>query len=36
MAILNFFPLFGLFLGGYYGLYVLGIFPQQLHQQLVS
>ena len=36
MSILNFFPLFGLFLGGYYGLYVLGIFPQQLNLQLFS
>ena len=34
MAFLNFFPLFGFFLGGYYGLYLLGIFPQQLNHQL--
>ncbi len=36
MAILNFFPLFGFFWGGYYALYLAGIFPQQLNLQLFS
>lgn len=36
MAILNFFPLFGFFLGGYYALYILGIFPQKLNHALFS
>ena len=36
MALLNFFPLFGFFLGGYYSLYVAGIFPQQLNHPLFS
>ena len=36
MSVLSFFPLFGFFLGGYYALYLVGIFPQYLNQQLFS
>lgn len=36
MAILNFLPLFGFFWLGYFVLYVLGIFPQQLNHPLFS
>ena len=36
MAILSLFPLFGFFLVGYYVLYLVGIFPEQLNHQVLS
>ena len=36
MAILSLFPLFGFFLIGYYVLYLVGIFPEELNHQVFS
>ncbi|RVU85559.1 hypothetical protein EOL70_06310 [Leucothrix sargassi] len=36
MAVLSMFPLFGFFLVGYYVLFLVGIFPEQLNRQLFS
>ena len=36
MAILSFFPLFGFFLVGYYVLFLIGIFPEELNRTVFS
>lgn len=36
MAILSLFPLFGFFLVGYYVLFLVGIFPEELNRQMFS
>jgi len=36
MAILSFFPLFGFFLIGYYVLFLVGIFPEELNREVFS